>query len=140
ILIVDLFVSRMKNSSVCSENKALLELEFVEKVAIVVLPFCVSYLTPCVNHNFFDINCKGKKDTNQNEEFQTHIKMLHWTTDKSAQVLLIGILSAFVGLIMRVINPGGKAVLITGCDTGIGHKLAFHLEKLVSLCEPTLNG
>ena len=35
--------------------------------------------------------------------------------------------------ILTQITPDNKAVLITGCDTGFGHALALHLDKLVSL-------
>ncbi|KAB7495048.1 D-beta-hydroxybutyrate dehydrogenase, mitochondrial [Armadillidium nasatum] len=84
--------------------------------------------------------------------------MFHWTVDKSAQILLIGTVSALIGLIigtisaycgfclflllwgtgsgyyvvraMQQISPIGKAVLVTGCDTGIGNQLALHLDKL----------
>ena len=35
------------------------------------------------------------------------------------------------GLVCRSQHePGGKAVLITGCDTGIGHEVARHLDML----------
>ncbi|XP_042882082.1 D-beta-hydroxybutyrate dehydrogenase, mitochondrial-like [Penaeus japonicus] len=81
-----------------------------------------------------------------------------WTWDKTDAVLLWGVLSAGVSLLVHTavseccwtlflglwvataavyvlasalqVSPKGRAVLITGCDSGFGLGLALHLDKL----------
>ncbi|KAL7638207.1 UNVERIFIED_CONTAM: hypothetical protein RMT77_011832 [Armadillidium vulgare] len=81
---------------------------------------------------------------------------INWSLDKCSQILLLGasswllssvfgfivngwiafiffwIIGSFLWFIMTIqrINCEKKAVLITGCDSGFGFELAFHMEKL----------
>ena len=55
----------------------------------------------------------------------------------SAQVLVIGAVAAAIGVLLlrhlvcrRRVRARGRAVLVTGCDRGVGLELAAHLDSL----------